>query len=216
MTRSHLRCIVTLCWSAVAAGVPAAYAADASETSVAAPSLHLALIADAALPARAQGALVEEVGRLWGHEGLDITWRAVDAPRTSSETVLPVFVRRGSSSDDLKNPHAVAELVRPAHGQPVAVVFVDRARRMVEATRPGGIPFWLARDDYVLGIVLGRAIAHEIGHYVLDTSTHAATGLMRPAFDPREFTDLREGIFALDRRASEWLRGHSVPFSYAR
>jgi len=55
-------------------------------------------------------------------------------------------------------------------------------------------------------IVGGRAVAHEIGHYLLDTHTHASHGLMRAQFDAVEFTDLRDGTFALDRTASEWLK----------
>ena len=30
-----------------------------------------------------------------------------------------------------------------------------------------------------LGLVLGRAVSHEIGHYLLQTNTHATRGLMR-------------------------------------
>ena len=50
-----------------------------------------------------------------------------------------------------------------------------------------------------LGIVLGRALAHEIGHFLLGTHTHASRGLMRPHFDAIEFTDLRDGIFSTIR-----------------
>ena len=43
------------------------------------------------------------------------------------------------------------------------------------------------------------------------------SGLMRPHFDAIEFTDLRDGIFALDQDAAEWLRaGGAQKFAYAR
>ena len=48
-----------------------------------------------------------------------------------------------------------------------------------------------------LGVVLGRAVAHEIGHYLLG-GEHARAGLMRSTFDPREFVDVRDRIFQLD------------------
>ena len=35
-------------------------------------------------------------------------------------------------------------------------------------------------------VVLGRAIAHEIGHLLLNTSRHADHGLMRAIWSPRE------------------------------
>jgi len=63
--------------------------------------------------------------------------------------------------------------------------------------------------------VLGRALAHEIGHYLLDTHTHARTGLMRPNFNALEFTDLRNSTFALDHAAAAWLRTRDVDkFAY--
>jgi hypothetical protein len=75
-----------------------------------------------------------------------------------------------------------------------------------------------AVDERRLGLVLGRALAHEIGHYILDTYTHASHGLMRPQFNAVEFIDLRDGAFALDRTASEWLRSGppNAQFAYAR
>jgi hypothetical protein len=55
--------------------------------------------------------------------------------------------------------------------------------------------------DMRLGVVLGRAVSHEIGHYLLQTDTHATRGLMRARIDAREFADLRSGTFYLDRAA---------------
>jgi hypothetical protein len=75
----------------------------------------------------------------------------------------------------------------------------------------------IAVDERRLGIVLGRALAHEIGHYLLDTETHARIGLMRPHFSADEFSDLRDGTFALDAAAAAWLRTRDVEkFAYAR
>ncbi len=36
--------------------------------------------------------------------------------------------------------------------------------------------------------VLGRALAHEIGHYVLQSRDHARTGLMTASFQPYAVT----------------------------
>ena len=61
--------------------------------------------------------------------------------------------------------------------------------------------------DRRLGVVLGRAVAHEIGHYLLQTNTHAKRGLMRAKIDAREFADLRSGSFRLDAAAETYLAG---------
>src|SRR6201988_590525 len=57
--------------------------------------------------------------------------------------------------------------------------FGTGARRIVEESRSSfdDLP---ALHDRRLGVVLGRAVAHEIGHYLLPTNTHATQGLMRP------------------------------------
>jgi hypothetical protein len=54
--------------------------------------------------------------------------------------------------------------------------------------------------------VLGRAVAHEIGHYLLNTRGHARHGLMRARIDARDFADLRNGGFGLDDDAALWAR----------
>jgi hypothetical protein len=48
-----------------------------------------------------------------------------------------------------------------------ATLYVDRIRNLAAAS---GVDF---------GTLMGRAIAHEVGHLLLGTSSHAATGLMR-------------------------------------
>jgi hypothetical protein len=52
-----------------------------------------------------------------------------------------------------------------------------------------------------------RGVAHEIGHYLLATPTHADSGLMRASIDAREFADPGARTFALDDTAGQWLRG---------
>ena len=57
-----------------------------------------------------------------------------------------------------------------------------------------------------LGVVLGRAVAHEIGHFLLNTAAHSRRGLMRARIDPHDFVDLRRGGFGLDDDAARWAR----------
>jgi hypothetical protein len=41
----------------------------------------------------------------------------------------------------------------------------------------------LARDGATIGLVLGHIIAHELGHLLLQRTSHSATGLMRATLD---------------------------------
>lgn len=52
-------------------------------------------------------------------------------------------------------------------------------------------------SDAVLGRVLGRALAHEIGHFLLRTTRHSPQGLMRAQQPARELVDPDRRGFAL-------------------
>ena len=80
----------------------------------------------------------------------------------------------------------------------LATIYVDRVARF-------------ARDSGTqAGVLLGRAIAHEIGHLLLGTTAHTRTGLMRAVwssdalqrsnaadwlFTPSDARAMREGLF---------------------
>ena len=53
----------------------------------------------------------------------------------------------------------------------------------------------LAPSD--VGRALGRVLAHEIGHVLLDGSGHRRSGLMRASFVPSELVDYRRRAYRL-------------------
>ncbi len=75
-------------------------------------------------------------------------------------------------------------------GTGVARVWVTEARRyagLIPDVHFPSLPHRLS--DLFLTRALGRALAHEIGHYLLGTSRHTARGLMRARFLPRELPE---------------------------
>jgi hypothetical protein len=77
---------------------------------------------------------------------------------------------------------------------------------------------------YLYGRMVGRVIAHELGHLLLNSPRHARFGLMRPVFgtrdvetdDPRAFAllphdvkSLEESVMALS--AAAWPDGTGCP-----
>ena len=44
-------------------------------------------------------------------------------------------------------------------------------------------------QNQAMGRIIGRAVAHEIGHFLLASQTHAASGLMRAALDPERMVN---------------------------
>jgi hypothetical protein len=96
----------------------------------------------------------------------------------------------------------LGELLRFEGSKAIARLSLPDAERIV---RRAHLPAGSDADERV-GLVLGRAAAHEIGHYLLDTATHAQSGLMRAAFDEWEFAEARSDRFDLDAQAAAWVR----------
>jgi len=195
-----------------------------------APATPCAVVVDVQVQARLDWGLLEwhsftgEVERVWAPYGVTFCW--AEGPRGCEGVEARVRVL---IADDLP-----ASAVRETARQPVVgritfhagapgsdiVLSLTSARHLVVHATLGGRPIseWPAAiAEHFIPRVMGRALAHEIGHFLLGTHTHARSGLMRPRFDAVEFTDLRQGSFSLDQDAAAWLRtGGDRKFVYAR
>jgi hypothetical protein len=103
-------------------------------------------------------------------------------------------------ADDLGSGDVLVRIV----AAPKAVVAESLGCAIVDLQREGGtlatvygdrINVLAARTGVNAGTLLGRAIAHEIGHLLLGTAAHSTAGLMRALWSDRE---LKRGV------AAEW------------
>jgi len=94
-------------------------------------------------------------------------------------------------ADDLGSRDVLVRIV----AAPKAVVAESLGCAIVDLQREGGtlatvyanrIDVLAARTGVNAGTLLGRAIAHEIGHLLLGTADHSASGLMRALWSDRE------------------------------
>jgi hypothetical protein len=170
------------------------------------------------LPDAVRAALIEETTAIWQEHGVSIEWLPADEAREPAINRLrAMIVERRAVKSKEDGPFAVGELVPSTNSHPIALVSIERAEQLVASVRDGMASELVALDEQRLGVVLGRVLAHEIGHFLLNTPTHARNGLMRPRFNAVEFTDLRDGTFSLDQDAAAWLRsGSARRFAYAR
>lgn len=186
---------LALAWAGVGIGSWSVGASDA-------PTLAVRLTTSLALPDGLRPALVREVEGIWLHHGVRVVWTGDLAEGRPSSSDLRVLVvsATGASTSDREHAWPVAELLRGTHEQPVAIASVAAARRVLEASHHAGDPDALVARR--LGVVLGRAVAHELGHFLLQTATHARHGLMRARISADDFADLRVGGFGLDAAAA--------------
>jgi hypothetical protein len=88
-----------------------------------------------------------------------------DTPPGRNDMVVRLV--QGAEKDRDRRPLG-QPLLDPATGKGVfATVFMNRVDRLAEVAQ------------YSRNLVLGRAIAHEIGHLILGSNSHSETGLMR-------------------------------------
>jgi len=166
--------------------------------------LNLHFIATDGLSAASRSALMSEAESIWKVGHIRLKWLRESTEPEEGATLRVLVVARPVATSEYA-PWTVAELLRSKGSDPVAIASTIGARRIVDESRR--LPSLESRAlyDYRLGVVLGRAVAHEIGHYLLQTNTHARHGLMRARIDAREFADLRSGSFRLDEAAETHL-----------
>ena len=192
-----------VCAGFVAAVAPLGAAVDAPWPPSA--RFDLRLTTSMALPPEVRDVAVHEVQQIWAREGVSIEVAGpLDTRGATAGMRVLIVSAAGASAHRDDHTWPVAELTGDGRGQPMAIASVVAARRVLDAAGLADGPEALVARR--LGIVLGRAIAHEVGHHLLNTSGHARHGLMRARIDARDFADLRDGGFDLDDDAAQWAR----------
>ena len=130
--------------------------------------------------------LEAEATRIWIRHGIDLTWKQ-PVPATCPTIVSVVFDERellklaGGTIDT-----ALARTVFLGRSQtiyvsaPRAFAMLSQVNQRYKALNNGG------ERDFRGGTLLGRVVAHELGHVLLTTTAHSQKGLMRPVFGPRD------------------------------
>ena len=173
------------------------------------------------LPPAVVRQMKDETSRIWSLLDVRIDW--VDSMQAAAETNTAVDVAVLLEETAEPDPgwltqHGVllALIHEPdvACGTGVIRIWAAQARRHAASVRLQGLPFDnlpRALIDLLLARSLGRALAHEIGHYLFG-SAHTVHGLMRASFTPAELiepvTEARYGVDAPHRKERRCLTPH--------
>ena len=172
----------------------------ASDQVPAPATLHVLLTVAPQLSPASRSELMTEATALWKKAGVRLVWLTASdgsIPLASMLRVLVTQKRSVAAAPEPPRKSVLGELVSFGRPGALAIVSIDRAEGLVTAARrPDVVREWRHNDR--LGLVLGRVVAHEIGHYLLNTRTHTPSGLMRATFEGAELVDHRSDTFDLD------------------
>jgi hypothetical protein len=152
--------------------------------------LHVALALPRipTVPATVIDTAVAEAAGIWAPYRVAIE-DARSCIRTNDDrrvlTVVPVVVSPARSGSEPGWRGALGQIRFAPDGAPedtITVFVTDIEQFIAGATLLGGFvrPWPQALRNQLFGRVLGRVLAHEIGHYLLRSPRHTADGLMRP------------------------------------
>jgi hypothetical protein len=129
---------------------------------------------------------LEEARAIWRDAGVHISWQIGE--ERSKPGVVRVVINDDPGTD-LGDGLAIGWVVfNGDEPRPEIHLSYRNAFTGLERSCPVGTLTRLIklRIDEVVAIGLGRALAHEVGHYLLGANVHTATGLMRAEWSPAE------------------------------
>jgi hypothetical protein len=141
----------------------------------------------------------EEVMRVFKDAGIELLWSEV---RGSKECIRPAAGSAYVVVVQARRPKGVSSIdaigMAPAYRK-LAYVFFESVKRF--DTRFNS----MIGQKFSLGIVLGHAIAHEMGHAILALVPHS-TGIMRGSWSYAEWREMFQGLLLFDPDSVEAMR----------
>jgi Zn-dependent protease with chaperone function len=173
------------------------------------PTLSVHLYDQAQVPTGVLHAATVEVTRLFRAAGIQTTWEQPVAEAPEDRGIDMSDRRSAPSRPPDERPYVVVRLVRgmPASALPGALgfalpfartgaqvsLFYDRVEAL---TRSGNAASY---------VILGHALAHEIGHVLLGSSAHTTSSLMQARWNPASWRLASAGLLAFRPEEAERL-----------
>jgi hypothetical protein len=145
---------------------------------------------------------IGEADAIFRSAGVSFIWR-YGPPAQTVLTALTVAIGDDSGSLRRDDVTALGWIVFE-DGRPDQQIYLSHANAekfMLDARAVVGLPNNMPRAEreLLLGRAMGRALAHELGHYLLATKAHSDRGLMKAVRSAQEFFGSERVRFELDR-----------------
>ena len=162
------------------------------------PPMLVSVTADAGVSTSLVERLLDEAALIWRAAGISIVWQRTGGP---AQLHLTIGHARGSGGDEASVPLGWIRFDDDHAPQPEVYLSYVNASTLLDQSGPvvgsrARMP--RAEVETLLGRAMGRALAHEIGHYLLASKAHTATGLMRAGSRASELFSPDRRRFAVD------------------
>ena len=167
------------------------------------------------LTGSAYNTAISEAAAIWLPHGVVVRAASAGLPPTADTIVLRVVVqpRPASSGTRWRGPLAAVRfdglgtpLTEIALYLPDLIDLIDRSNAVASDRWPTIL------RERAIGRAVGRVLAHELGHYLLRSRTHAPSGLMRAVQNTAELIAGDRETFALSADdAAQWVALSSGP-----
>jgi hypothetical protein len=203
--------------------------ADSGATS--APPLLVNVVAGPSVSATLVTRLLDEASAIWRPGGFEIVWRRVapevlpyarprDAGPSPSSTLRVDIGDDPGVTRDARTPLGWIVFDSESEPQPEIYLSLANAKGLMALAR--GVVGVIeqmppAQREVLLARAMGRALAHELGHFLLKSKLHTPRGLLKAWRTTAELFTPERGGFKIDaaqrQQIAARLRGDSVVVS---
>jgi hypothetical protein len=207
--------------AAVLADVPATHdARSAACRSLPRPTMRVRLILEPGVAPNLSDVVERTVATVWRGEGIAVEWLPPHPPGQPDPTTSMWLRMTLAPIGDLRTQHEpTLGVVRVAGGvpRPDVIVSVGAVREWIRRERErrfrtlfmGMSRLWsleFGGFDELADRAVGYAAAHEVGHFVLASTTHDARGLMRRDLVARTVAQVEHRDLRLSEPSRQRLR----------
>lgn len=165
------------------------------------PAIPVEVVAGGGITDSLVHRICAEAETIWRPAGMTFDWhitfdrhriKPADTPHLS---VVSITIGDGRAEAD---PDGALGWILFTADRPGHSIYLSRAAAegMLDHT-PGLNTATFTAQEILIGRALGRALAHELGHYFFRSKIHSSAGLMRSARPANEFFGLRRDGFQL-------------------
>lgn len=172
------------------------------------PPIPIALHAPTGTDALLVNRICEETDAIWEPAGISFDWHIIAAKESPQPGQLDVTIE--DRRRDLSRWQAAVGWITFTADGPEPSIHLSRLTAEDLLLRTAGLDdTTIAAHEELVGRALGRALSHEIGHYLLKSKVHTPHGLMRAIWSANEFFDFRRNGFKLTAEESQTAVQHA-------